>query len=94
MRVDNRGEGGIMALMALCQRALPRRTTLITALGLFGAALFYGDGIITPAISVVSAVDGLQISETAVVPVDLSISMFILWLLFGVQSTVQRAGGK
>ena len=86
MRVDNRGEGGIMALMALCQRALPRRTTLITALGLFGAALFYGDGIITPAISVVSAVEGLKIATPAFEPFVVPISIVILVLLFGVQS--------
>ena len=54
MRADNRGEGGILSLMVLAQRALEKRTMLLTTLGLFGAALFYGDGIITPAISVVS----------------------------------------
>ena len=64
MRADNDGEGGIMALIALIQRAgLPSRSTqvVLISLGIFGAALFYGDGMITPAISVLSAVEGLEV---------------------------------
>jgi KUP system potassium uptake protein len=57
MRADNKGEGGTLALMALAQRALGRRSTLIFFLGVIGAALFYGDGIITPAMSVLSSVE-------------------------------------
>ena len=63
MRADNDGEGGIMALIALIQRrraAGPPRKVALVALGIFGAALFYGDGMITPAISVLSAVEGLR----------------------------------
>lgn len=60
MRADNKGEGGTLSLMALAQHALGRRSTIIFILGVCGAALFYGDGIITPAISVLSAVEGLQ----------------------------------
>ena len=60
MRVDNRGEGGIMALMALLGGRKKKRTVII-AFGLFGAALIYGDGAITPAISVLSALEGLAI---------------------------------
>jgi len=60
MRADNRGEGGTLALMALAQRALGRRSTRVFILGMVGAALFYGDGVITPAISVLSAVEGVK----------------------------------
>ncbi len=60
LTMDNKGEGGTLALMALVQRALGRRTALIFIIGVFGAALFYGDAIITPAISVLSAVEGLE----------------------------------
>ena len=60
MRADNNGEGGVLALMALAQRSTRKRRTLVMALGAAGAALFYGDGIITPALSVLSAVEGLK----------------------------------
>ena len=60
MRADNRGEGGVLSLMALAQTALGRRTTLIFVLGVAGAALFYGDAVITPAISVLSAMEGMK----------------------------------
>ena len=60
MRADNKGEGGTLALMALAQRIVPRRSGLIFLLGMVGAALFYGDGIITPAVTVVSAIEGLR----------------------------------
>ncbi|WP_171984243.1 KUP/HAK/KT family potassium transporter, partial [Burkholderia cenocepacia] len=60
MRADNRGEGGVLSLMALAQSALGRRTPLIFALGCMGAALFYGDAVITPAISVLSAMEGMK----------------------------------
>ena len=60
MRADNNGEGGVLALMALAQRSARRRRTLVLVLGAAGAALFYGDGIITPALSVLSAVEGIR----------------------------------
>jgi KUP system potassium uptake protein len=60
MRADNRGEGGVLSLMALAQSALGRRTPLLFALGVIGAALFYGDAVITPAISVLSAMEGMK----------------------------------
>jgi KUP system potassium uptake protein len=61
MRADNKGEGGVLSLMALAQQAIGKgRTGLVFALGAIGAALFYGDGVITPAISVLSAVEGLS----------------------------------
>jgi KUP system potassium uptake protein len=85
MRADNRGEGGIMALLALVLRATSRGTRtrwLLISLGLFGAALFYGDGIITPAISVLSAVEGLQVATPALTPVIIPITILVLALLF------------
>jgi len=60
MRADNKGEGGVLALMALAQRAIGKRTMLVFVLGVMGASLFYGDAVITPAISVLSAVEGLR----------------------------------
>jgi len=60
MRADNKGEGGVLSLMALAQRAIGKRTTLVFLLGVIGAALFYGDAVITPAMSVLSAVEGLR----------------------------------
>ena len=60
MRADNKGEGGTLALMALAQRFVPKRSGWVFALGVVGAALFYGDGIITPAVTVLSAVEGLR----------------------------------
>ncbi len=67
MRADNKGEGGMLSLMALAQNALGRRTALVFLLGVAGAALFSGDAIITPAISVLSAVEGLESSSTPIV---------------------------
>src|SRR5690606_5592910 len=60
MRADNNGEGGVLSLMALAQRALGKRTPIIFILGVIGAALFYGDAVITPAMSVMAAVEGLR----------------------------------
>jgi len=85
MRADNRGEGGIMALLALVLRATASGTSgrrLLTTLGLFGAALFYGDGIITPAISVLSAVEGLEVATPALQPFVIPITIVILIGLF------------
>jgi len=90
MRADNKGEGGVLSLMALAQRALGRRTRAVLTLGLIGAALFYGDSVITPAISVLSAVEGLRtidaIKESVSTGVVMTISIVILLGLFFVQS--------
>lgn len=90
MRADNRGEGGILSLMALAQSALGRRTPLVLGLGIVGAAMFYGDAIITPAISVLSAVEGLKTAPglaDAITPsVEIAISLVVLISLFLVQS--------
>ena len=90
MRADNSGDGGVLSLMALAQRAVGRRTAYIYALGLVGAALFYGDAVITPAISVLSAVEGLKAVPalgSAISPgVVIAVSLAILIVLFLVQS--------
>jgi KUP system potassium uptake protein len=88
MRADNDGEGGIMALLALLLRVpgTSRRSRwLLMSFGLFGAALFYGDGMITPAISVLSAVEGLQIATPAFKPYVVPITIVVLLALFMVQ---------
>ncbi len=91
MRADNRGEGGILSLMALAQSALGRRTPAVLGLGIVGAALFYGDAIITPAISVLSAVEGLKTAPglaDAITPaIEIAIALVVLVTLFLVQST-------
>ncbi|MER2508477.1 potassium transporter Kup [Amaricoccus sp.] len=86
LRADNRGEGGTLSLLALAQRALGRRTTPLLVLGVLGTALFYGDAVITPAISVLSAVEGLELVQPAFEPYVLPITVTILILLFWVQS--------
>ena len=84
MRVDNDGEGGILALMALLGVKRERRPVIV-AVGLFGAALIYGDGAITPAISVLSALEGLNIATPAVQPYIVPAAVAILIGLFAVQ---------
>src|SRR3954453_9114168 len=91
MRADNEGEGGIMALIALIrEKGLQRRFAQVTlvALGIFGASLFYGDGMITPAISVLSAVDGIAGVEPSLHELVVPITLVILAVLF----TIQRFG--
>jgi KUP system potassium uptake protein len=87
MRADNRGEGGILALLALVRHAeRPNRSRrLLIAAGLFGAALLYGDGIITPAISVIGAVEGLSVATPAFQPYVVWIAVAIILTLFLVQ---------
>ncbi len=89
MRADNKGEGGTLALMALAQRSLGRRSTAVFFLGAVGAALFYGDGIITPAVSVLSAIEGLKDAPGIghrMGPFVVPISAAILVALFMVQA--------
>jgi KUP system potassium uptake protein len=87
MRADNRGEGGILALMALLGAGKAARPTAIFALGLFGAALLYGDGIITPAISVLGAIEGLNVATPIFEPWVVWISVAIILGLFLVQKS-------
>jgi KUP system potassium uptake protein len=85
LRADNGGEGGTLSLMALARRAYPRAGGAILAIGICGAALFFGDAIITPAISVLSAVEGLKVVTPALEEFILPITIVILAALFAVQ---------
>ncbi|MBU6486104.1 MAG: potassium transporter Kup [Betaproteobacteria bacterium] len=88
MRADNRGEGGILALTALVSRGVADRGRLrwwLVGLGIFGAAMFYGDGMITPAITVLGAVEGLGVIAPVMHPFIVPVSVAILVLLFGIQ---------
>src|ERR1700732_1933056 len=85
MRVDNDGEGGILALMALLGVKKQQGPTIV-AFGLFGAALIYGDGAITPAISVLSALEGLNMATPALQPYVVPLAVAILLVLFAIQS--------
>ncbi|MGE5732831.1 MAG: KUP/HAK/KT family potassium transporter, partial [Gemmatimonas sp.] len=84
MRANNRGEGGIMALMALVLHGEKDagRARVLMMMGLFGAALFYGDGMITPAISVLSAVEGLEVATPALKPYVIPVTLVVLVVLF------------
>ena len=88
MRADNRGEGGILALTALALRSAnrmsPRHRLILTA-GLVGAALFYGDGVITPAISVLSAMEGLKVATPFFDPYVIPLTVIVLIVLFAIQ---------
>jgi KUP system potassium uptake protein len=83
LRLDNRGEGGIMALLALILGF--RRRAGVVVLGLVGAALLYGDGVITPAISVLSAIEGLEVLEPGFAHAVIPATVIVLYLLFRVQ---------
>jgi len=88
MRADNRGEGGIMALLALAASSVASRPQLrhgLLLLGVFGAALFYGDGVITPAISVLSAIEGLEIASPRLAPYVVELTVAVLVVLFLIQ---------
>ena len=88
LRANNKGEGGIMALLALALSSVKGREhwrAPILLLGVFGASLFYGDAVLTPAISVLSAVEGLEVGTTALKPYVVPIAMSVLLVLFGLQ---------
>ncbi|KRE88702.1 potassium transport protein Kup [Frateuria sp. Soil773] len=97
MRADNKGEGGIMALMALAQRSMggsARARWVLAVFGIFGAALFYGDGVITPAISVLGAVEGLQIAAPSLDRYVVVIALVILACMFALQRHGTHIVGK
>ena len=98
MRADNDGEGGIMALIALIRRrALPggiRAKAVLSALGIFGASLFFGDSMITPAISVLSAVEGVEVAAPSVSSLVIPITVAIIVILFLVQRMGTGAVGR
>ena len=88
MRADNRGEGGIMALIALAlhdAKGNVQRERLIMLIGILGAGMFYGDGVVTPAISVLSAVEGLEVATPALKPFIIPLTLIVLFCLFFVQ---------
>lgn len=89
MRADNRGEGGIMALLALASRSSAdsvKKQRIIMLLGILGACMFYADGMITPAISVLSAIEGLELAAPVLHPLILPITLLVLFALFWAQS--------
>jgi KUP system potassium uptake protein len=86
MQADNKGEGGILSLMALAHRALGKKTTIAFLLGVAGSALFSGDAMITPAISVLSALEGLKQVDSDLTPYILPATIVILVVLFAAQS--------
>ena len=88
MRADNKGEGGIMALMALAQRSVreqPKLRWVLAILGIFGASLFYGDGVITPAITTLGAVEGLKVAAPGLEHWVVPITVVVLIALFAMQ---------
>jgi KUP system potassium uptake protein len=97
LRADNAGEGGLVAMLALASQAVkdkPRLRSTLLLLGIFGTSLFYGDGVITPAISVLSAVEGLEVVSPALHPYVLPITLLVLLALFSVQKRGTAGIGK
>jgi KUP system potassium uptake protein len=97
MRADNKGEGGIMALIALAQQAIrnhPRWKMPLLLIGIFGASLFYGDAVLTPAISVLSAVEGLEVGTQAFKPYVVPIAVGVLLAMFAFQAKGTAAVGR
>ena len=97
MRADNDGEGGIMALMALAQRTLPkgsRSAYMVGVLGVFGASLFFGDGVITPAVSVLSAIEGIEVVAPQLRHWIVPLTVLVLTVLFATQRFGTEKVGK
>jgi len=97
LRADNNGEGGLVAMLALASQAVkgsPRLRSVLLMVGIFGTALFYGDGVITPAISVLSAVEGLEVVSPAFKTYVIPLTLVILFVLFAVQKRGTGGIGK
>ncbi|MDB5914685.1 MAG: potassium transporter Kup, partial [Ramlibacter sp.] len=97
LRADNNGEGGLIAMLALASQAVkdkPRLRKVLLAVGIFGTSLFYGDGVITPAISVLSAVEGLEIVSPAFKDWVVPLTLVVLFCLFAVQKRGTGGIGK
>ncbi len=97
MRADNRGEGGIMALIALAMTAVkdhPQWRTPLILIGIFGASLFYGDAVLTPAVTVLSAIEGLEVGTSAFKPYVMPIAVVVIIILFALQASGTAAVGK
>src|ERR1700756_1789973 len=86
LRADNNGEGGTLALMALAQRAVTKAAGTIVLLGIISAALFFGDAVITPALSVLSAIEGIKLVTSSLDPYVVPLTVLILLVLFAAQS--------
>jgi len=86
LRADNHGEGGTLALMALAQRGVTKAAGTVVLLGIISAALFFGDAVITPALSVLSAIEGIKVDAPSLEPYIVPITILILLVLFAVQS--------
>ncbi|RWI09044.1 potassium transporter Kup [Mesorhizobium sp.] len=85
LRADNRGEGGVLSLMALARNGFPTRSAVILGIGIVGAALFFGDAVITPAISVLSAVEGMNVVTPTFQPYVVPLTLAILAVVFAIQ---------
>jgi KUP system potassium uptake protein len=97
LRADNNGEGGLVAMLALASQAVRHRPGLrrvMLAIGIFGTSLFFGDGVITPAISVLSAIEGLQVISPALHPFVIPLTLVVLCALFMVQKRGTSGIGK
>ena len=97
LRADNAGEGGLIAMLALASQAVkdkPRLRQFLLGIGIFGTALFYGDGVITPAISVLSAVEGLEVVSPAFKQYVVPLTLVVLFMLFYVQKRGTGGIGK
>ena len=97
LRADNNGEGGLVAMLALASQAVkdkPKLRSVLLAVGIFGTALFYGDGVITPAISVLSAVEGMEVVSPALKEWVMPITLVVLFGLFAVQRRGTTGIGK
>ena len=97
LRADNHGEGGLVAMLALASQSVkdkPRLRKVLLMVGIFGTCLFYGDGVITPAISVLSAVEGLEIVSPAFKNAVIPLTLLILFALFVVQKRGTTGIGK
>lgn len=97
LRADNRGEGGIMALMALALSSVTKASRWhfpLTVMGVFGATLFYGDSVITPAISVLSAIEGLEVATPALTPYVVPLTVIVLVALYALQAHGTAGIGK
>lgn len=97
LRADNHGEGGLIAMLALASQAItdkPRTRSVLLIIGIFGTAIFFGDGVITPAISVLSAVEGLEVAAPQLKRMIIPITLVVLTLLFMVQRQGTGKVGK
>lgn len=97
LRADNNGEGGLVAMLALASQAVqdkPRLRKILLAIGIFGTSLFYGDGVITPAISVLSAIEGLEVVSPQFAEYVIPLTLIVLFCLFAVQKRGTAGIGK